>query len=343
VLVTRVDPSGFNEDLFSVWSVPPVAGTPLGVTPFDSIDEGWPSEQAVDASGPVIAPNVPAWTTARPAIAFTATDTTDRRADLAVTCALDGAAAVTCTSGWKPGLLAAGTHTVVISATDPAGNAARASVTFRVDTAGPAASPAAAPRTLTTSAWRMSWSGKDAGSGIASYDVAWRYSGGTWKSPTAWLATTAKSVVLPVAAAKTYCWHVRARDAAGNVGPWSAERCARTPYDDRALSVSSGWVRKAGSGYLFGTLTSTTVSGARATSAASLSGARVDLVVTRCPTCGSVDVYIGSRKIGRISTAGPAAARVLVSLRAASKLSGRLVLVARSGPVSIDGYAVLPT
>jgi hypothetical protein len=107
--------------------------------------------------------------------------------------------------------------------------------------------------------------------------------------------------------------------------------------------VSSGWVRKAGSGYLFGTLTSTTVSGARATSAASLSGARVDLVVTRCPTCGSVDVYLGSKKVGRISTAGPRAARVLVSLRAASKLSGRLVLVARSGPVSIDGYAVLPT
>jgi hypothetical protein len=150
-------------------------------------------------------------------------------------------------------------------------------------------------------------------------------------------------VVLHVAAAKTYCWHVRARDAAGNLGAWSTERCARSPYDDRAMSVSSNWVRKTGSGYLFGTLTSTTVSGARATSTASLSGARVDLVVTRCPTCGSVDVYIGSTKLGRISTAGPQAARVLVSLRWASKRTGRLVLVARSGPVSIDGYAVLPT
>ncbi|MGD9990591.1 MAG: TolB family protein [Candidatus Nanopelagicales bacterium] len=342
VLVTRVDLSGVNEDLFSVWSVSPVAGTPLGVTPFDLIDEGWPSEQAVDDSAPVITPKVPAWTTTRPAISFTATDTTDRRADLSVKCALDGAAAVPCASGWKPGLLAAGTHNVVISTTDPAGNAARASVTFRVDAAAPAASPAAAPRTLTSSTWRLSWSGKDAGSGVASYDVAWRYSGGTWKSPSAWSATTAKSVVLPVAAAKTYCWHVRARDKAGNVGPWSAERCSRTPYDDRALSASSTWARRTGSGYLFGTLTSTSISGARATSNASVSGTRVDLVVTRCPACGSVDVYIGSTKVGRISTAGPQASRVLVTLRAGSKLSGRLVVIARGGMVNIDGYAVLP-
>jgi hypothetical protein len=343
VLVTRMDVSGYNEDLLSVWSVSPVTGVAFEATPYDSVDEGWASEQAADDSGPVIVPKVPAWTSTKPAISFTATDPTDRRVDLVVKCSLDGAGPVACASGWKPGTLGAGTHNVGITATDPAGNTATTSVTFRVDATGPTATPAAAPRTLTTSAWRLSWSGKDAGSGVAGYDVAWRYSGGTWKWPTAWSATTAKSVVLPVAAAKTYCWHVRARDAAGNVGAWSAERCARTPYDDRAMSVSSGWVHKAGSGYLFGTLTRTTVAGARATSTASLSGARVDLVVTRCPTCGSVDVYIGSRKIGRISTAGPAAARVLVSLRAASKLSGRLVLVARSGPVSIDGYAVLPS
>jgi hypothetical protein len=343
VLVTRMDLNGYNEDLISVWSVSPTAGTPIGVTPYDSIDEGWATEQAIDDSGPVIVPNVPAWTSARPAIAFAATDPTDRRADLTLECSLDGAGPVACSSGWKPGLLPSGAHTVVITATDPAGNNASAAVTFRVDATAPTTTPAAPPRTLTTSAWRLSWSGKDTGSGIASYDVAWRYQGGTWKSPSAWSATTTTSVVLHVAAAKTYCWHVRARDAAGNLGAWSTERCGRSPYDDRALSVSSNWVRKTGSGYLFGTLTSTTVSGARATSTASLSGARVDLVVTRCPTCGSVDVYIGSTKIGRISTAGPQAARVLVSLRSSSKRTGRLVLVARSGPVSIDGYAVLPT
>lgn len=342
VLVTRADPSGYNEDLFSVWAVPPVAGTPIGVTPFDSIDEGWPSEQAVDESGPVVAPNVPSWTGARPTIAFAVADATDRRGDLAVKCALDGAAAVSCGSGWKPGLLASGAHTVVITATDPAGNTARTSVTFRVDTAAPSASPAAAPRTLTSSTWRLSWSGKDTGSGVANYDVAWRYAGGTWKVPAAWAATTSTSVVLTVAPAKTYCWHVRARDKAGNVGPWSAERCSRTPYDDRALSASSTWARRTGSGYLFGTLTSTSISGARATSSASVSGTRVDLVVTRCPTCGSVDVYIGSTKVGRISTVGPQASRVLVTLRAGSKLSGRLVLVALGRMVSIDGYAVLP-
>lgn len=342
VLVTRLDPSGYNEDLVSVWSVPPVAGTALEATPYDSVDEGWASEQAADNSGPVIVPKVPAWTSTKPAISFTATDPTDRRADLEVKCSLDGAAPVACASGWKPGTLGAGTHTVGITTTDPAGNTATTSVTFRVDATAPTTTPAAPPRTLTTSAWRLSWSGKDTGSGVGSYDVAWRYQGGSWKSPSAWSATATTSVVLHVAAAKTYCWHVRARDAAGNLGAWSTERCARSPYDDRAMTVSSNWVRKTGSGYLFGTLTSTTVSGARATSTASLSGARVDLVVTRCPTCGSVDVYIGSTKLGRISTAGPQAARVLVSLRSSSKRTGRLVLVALSGPVSIDGYAVLP-
>ncbi|MBJ7458095.1 MAG: hypothetical protein JHD02_02790, partial [Thermoleophilaceae bacterium] len=69
-----------------------------------------------------------------PDIDFTATDT-----NLAsVVCSLDGGAAVACTSPWPTSGLSEGLHTVVVLATDAAGNQASATTTFRVDLTDPA-------------------------------------------------------------------------------------------------------------------------------------------------------------------------------------------------------------
>jgi len=52
---------------------------------------------------------------------------------------------------------------------------------------------------------------------------------------------TTRSLRVTLAGGSQYCFSVRARDRAGNVGPWGAERCTSMALDDRSLSASSGW------------------------------------------------------------------------------------------------------
>lgn len=135
----------------------------------------------------------------------------------------------------------------------------------------------------------------DTVSGVASYDV--QYRAASWNSgfggyTTVSSATTATSRSMTGAPGREYCFHVRARDRAGNVSAWSADRCAVLPVDDRSLTTAtSGWSRTLSSAAYRGTLTRTATVGAKL----QLTGAQLDrvaLVVTECATCGSVGVYV---------------------------------------------------
>ncbi len=84
------------------------------------------------------------------------------------------------------------------------------------------ASSAAGSRTIS-----LAWSGSDPllvarTAGVASYDLARRKPGGAWSIIRA--ATTKRSVALTAARGSRFEFRVRARDAAGNVGPWSAAK-----------------------------------------------------------------------------------------------------------------------
>jgi hypothetical protein len=182
--------------------------------------------------------------------------------------------------------------------------------------------------------------------GVASYDVRYRRatSAGAYSAYVQpWTGITATSVDVAMAAGYEYCFSVRAKDKLGNVGGWSADRCFSRPLDDRSLSLATtGWARGSSSKFYFGTDTQTTASGAALTR--TVQGKRFFLIATRCPTCGSVAVYAGSRLLTTLNLAYPTTHyQVVLGLPVQSTLfNGTLTFrtVTTGKLVQIDGLAV---
>ena len=93
---------------------------------------------------------------------------------------------------------------------------------IKIDTQPPTAQ-ITSPGQTSSKAFKVSWSGTDNVSGIASYDVRFRdntLGGSAWFS---WLsATTANSASFPGLDGHSYTFQVQALDKAGNLAPWSA-------------------------------------------------------------------------------------------------------------------------
>ena len=91
----------------------------------------------------------------------------------------------------------------------------------------------------------------------------------------------------------TYCFSARARDSDGITSSWTGDTCTAVPLDDRSLSRSSGWTAGTGSAFYRSTYLRSTTYGAKLTRTG-VYAARIALVATTCPTCGTVRVYWGS-------------------------------------------------
>jgi len=209
------------------------------------------------------------------------------------------------------------------------------------DTIAPSAWLSIAPSPLLGTSVAVSWNGRDVGSGVASYDVNYRsisYSGRS-TTRTLYSATTRTSGTVAIAPGNEYCVSVRARDAAGNAGPWSPQRCSSIPLDNVSLARSSGWSTSSSAGYF---KLSAAVS-ARKGASLTRTGAqfkRIALVVRTCPTCGQVSVYIGNSRITTVSTRAAKGQykKVLWLPATTSARSGTLKLVVvGNGPVYVDG------
>jgi hypothetical protein len=139
----------------------------------------------------------------------------------------------------------------------------------------------------------LHWGGSDnsGGSGITHYDV--QRNTGVWNGQflgwTNWMMnTTATSATFPGTYGRSYCFRTRAVDRAGNASPW-AMRCTSVPLKAGSLSYSSGWTTSTSSAYFGGAARLTKTGQARA----SLSGVvakHLWLVVTKCASCGTVQV-----------------------------------------------------
>ena len=93
-----------------------------------------------------------------------------------------------------------------------------------------------------------------------------------------------------------YCFSARARDRAGSLGAWSAERCATTPTDDREL-YGRGWARSGDRSAFRRTLTRTRQRGRRLR----MENVRVgslSLLARTCPACSAGRVSHGGRDLG---------------------------------------------
>ncbi len=192
----------------------------------------------------------------------------------------------------------------------------------------------------------VGWSSTDTGTGVATYDLRYRsarYDGGfgvetPWQS-----ATSATSVAFTGSPGTTYCFSARARDRAGNVSAWSAETCTALPVDDRTLAAASGtWLRRSADGYFRRTYSTAARKGA----ALVLPGVqvrRLALLATRCPTCGTVQIFWNGTLLKQVSLAAPTLEKKqLLTLGPFPSLQEGTVRmrVSSSGrPVRIDGLA----
>src|SRR3954468_2244260 len=141
-----------------------------------------------------------------------------------------------------------------------------------------------------------------------SYDLRFRVSSPTlppmpWQYPKTWQHTTREEQsLLQLTPGATYCFEVRARDELDAATGWSAPKCTTRLYDDVSLPVGPEWNRTSGKpGFYSGTYTITNTQGATVSVGGTFS--RVALVAYHCPTCGSLDIYVGTTLIKSLNLA----------------------------------------
>ncbi len=249
--------------------------------------------------------------------------------------------------------LAAGAYPVLASITDAAGNVGTMTQSLQIGTAAtpPISTLNALPTTTMAAQVTLSWTRPIAAPAVTTFDLRVQSATPTtaftdWRTAAAWTGRADTSVVSQtLAVGGTYCYSVRAHNLANQTGPWSPARCVTRPTDDRALTASAGWTRSLDSRFYASTLTSSTKAGASLT----LSGAQVSrltLLATRCPTCGTVGVYVGTARVGKIDLAATTTQRqVLFTMPLFSYRTGTVtVKVLSSGrTVQIDGLALSRT
>lgn len=277
-------------------------------------------------------------------------------------CSLDGGAAFSCpTIPWTTPVLAIGAHKLSVNgSTNLIGTCVPLigclpglPVSDEWDwqvIAPPTASLTApsAPVQLSSRAtvsWRTSvGAGNPA---VASVQVSHRRAGinGAFGTPTTQtFAVATRSTSVSLRRGYTDCFKVRATDTAGNVGPWSPQRCTASPLDDRALTASKGWKRTKATSAYRSTLT-TAKSARRTLSKTGVRAARVGLVATTCRTCGKVTIKIGTKVVGTINLRSATTRHHrLLLLPAFTPRTGKLTLTTTSRKmVRIDGVAVSPS
>lgn len=192
----------------------------------------------------------------------------------------------------------------------------------------------------------LSWEGSDSASGVA-FDVRHRkgkYSSATFSSYSMYrTGTTSKAAAFTGSPGYLHCFSVRALDGQGNASDWTEDECTTVPVNDRALSMSGPWSRGAGSGYYLDTYSSTKTLGA-SLSLGSVKANELLLVATKCVGCGTVDVYLGSTRLKRLSlTSSTTKKKQLIRIASFSNLrSGtvRIKVVSSEKRVIIEGLAV---
>jgi hypothetical protein len=181
---------------------------------------------------------------------------------------------------------------------------------------------------------------------VTSYDVLRhfvKYNSSTYSPADVFLQRTkATRTTARPRPGNTYCWVALGRDRAGNVGDPGSQKCTAYPVDDRGLTRSGSWSAGKGSAYYRGTFLSSTAAGASLRLGVAFR--HLALVVTTCPTCGSVSVRFWSKFVTKVSLHSTKTHNhVIIPIASSTALKSTTVkLVQASGGkrVRIDGLAV---
>jgi hypothetical protein len=134
---------------------------------------------------------------------------------------------------------------------------------------------------------------------------------------------------------RTYCFKVKAIDAAGNAA-WSNERCQVTPLDDSS-GYNSGWSRSTGSSFYNGTVSVARSRGVRL-SFPSLRAKYLSVGVQMCSSCRYLEVFWNGKLLKRMYLYSSTAKWAHVPLASfGSVTSGKLELVA-TAPVDVVDF-----
>jgi hypothetical protein len=181
---------------------------------------------------------------------------------------------------------------------------------------------------------------------LATYDVRYRRAAwnGSFGSATTWrTGLAAPGATFPALAGSTYCYAARAHDADGMVSAWSGETCTAVPLDDRSLTRAGRWTAGTGAAYYNSTYLRSSTAGATLTRT-KVVAARLALVATTCPTCGSVKVYWNGTLLKTVSLASATTVnqKLIVIKTWSTAHTGTLkIKVSSSGKrVIIDGVAI---
>lgn len=108
-------------------------------------------------------------------------------------------------------------------------------VSTSIDNVAPTSSMNALPNYTTSTSFWVSWSGTDAGSGIASYTLQYQFNGGAWQTLIS--NTPQTSFYIQDDQTGLYGFRVQAVDQAGNVEAWSSTAEASTTVLVNPLAV----------------------------------------------------------------------------------------------------------
>jgi hypothetical protein len=138
---------------------------------------------------------------------------------------------------------------------------------------------------------RLAWTGADATSGVARYELAQSTDGGAWTTVSSALGVPTLDRLL--SPSHTYRFRVRAVDRAGNTGAWMSGPTFRlTAYSELngRLRYTGTWTTSSSTVYWGGRVRSASRAGARATIA--VTGRSVEWVARKGPTRGRAQVYV---------------------------------------------------
>ena len=265
-------------------------------------------------------------------------------------CRLDGGSVEFCQSPTQV-FVAPGGHTLYVFAVDSFGNVSPVDewTWTRVDASGdltpPTVSMNAMPVFQKRKAFMTRWSGSDAQTAVANYDLRRGVSGAASTLAAQVLLlddTTTTQLATTGAFGSTYCFSVKAKDLNNNESAFSPTRCTAVPLNNTNLAHKGKWVKKKGTGYFANTFSETKAKGA-SLKTKTVRAKRIALVATKCKGCGTVAVMLGKKVLKKVSLASTKTRKLqIITIANLSSLkSGVITIKVLTGkPVRIEGLGI---
>lgn len=193
---------------------------------------------------------------------------------------------------------------------------------------------------------KTAWTGADAMTGVARYELAMKTDDGAWATTSTSLSAASWSHAFTPG--HRYRLRIRAVDNAGNVGLWSTSRLidlVASPDASPAITYLGAWSIPSGTTLTDGTAHATAAAGATATFG--FVGRSVGWLASVGPTSGKVAVYVDGVKVATVDLQRSVrASRQVVFSRSWSSLGTHTVELVSLGTAgnataTVDGFYVL--